>query len=150
MVGILPENGMPPALVADGRRSCRVKRFAVSAAFGMSPLVIPRLSKVLSQCQHRFREKDFAIRCGSCAQERTLSHCKTRSTMGVRTYRCPECAELLVTIGYPSERDVHREENPSATWWSVHPASDLLVQLKKTRLTIPPAQMGRIFGEPLL
>src|SRR5687767_2367800 len=103
----------------------------------MRPVVIPRLSKVFSQSHHRFREKDFAIRCRLCAQEWNLSRCRTRSTGEVRTYRCPECADLLVTIGYPTGRSVSRDDAPSATWWSVHPASDLFVQLNQSRLTIP-------------
>ena len=116
----------------------------------MRAVVIPRLSKVFSQSQHRFRERDFAIRCRLCAHEWNLARCTTRSTGEVRTYRCPECAELLVTIGYPAQRGVMRDDAPAATYWSVHPASDLFVQLQESRLTIPPAQMGRIFGEPLL
>jgi hypothetical protein len=112
--------------------------------------MIPRLCKVFSQSRHSFREKDFAIRCGACAEERNLSRCHTHSDAEVRTYRCAECAGLLVIIGYPTDRTATREDSSSATWWSVRPTSDLFVQLQKSRLTIPSAQPGRIFGEPLL
>ena len=116
----------------------------------MRPPAIPRLSTVFSQSHHRFRERDFAIECRACRQERNLSRCTTRSTGEVRTYRCPQCADLLVTIGFPVERGVSREDAPAVTWWSVHPASDLFVQFQNSRLTIPPTPVGRIFGEPLL
>jgi hypothetical protein len=45
---------------------------------------------------------------------------------------------------------VVRGDAPAATFWSVHPASDLFVEIQQSRLTIPPTQLGRIFGEPLL
>jgi hypothetical protein len=104
----------------------------------------------LSQTRHSFRERDFAICCGNCAQERNLSQCRTRSTGEVRTYRCPECGQLLVTVGHSAARRGPRDDIGADNWLSIHPASDLLVQLKDSRLTIPPVQAGRIFGEPLL
>lgn len=112
--------------------------------------MVPKLSKVLSQTKHSFRERDFVISCGSCAQERNLSNCKTRSTSEVRTYRCPECGHLLVTVGHSSARRVSRKDSRGEAWLSIHPESDLFVQLQNSRLTIPPVQVGRIFGEPLL
>ncbi len=112
--------------------------------------MIPRLSKVFSQARHRFRERDFTITCERCGDERNLSKCKTRVTAEVRTYCCDECGDLLVVVGHPSERRVSGEGCRPGTWWSVHPVRELCVQLQNSRLTIPAARAGRIYGQPLL
>jgi len=112
--------------------------------------MIPKLSKVLSQTRHSFRERDFAICCSECAEERNLARCMTRSSGEVRTYRCPECGHLLVTVGHSSARQIANDDSRAEAWLSIHPDSDLFVQLHGSRLTIPPVQVGRIFGEPLL
>ena len=112
--------------------------------------MIPKLSKVLSQSEHEFRERDFTISCKHCCEERNLSTCTTRVVAEARTYRCNECGSLLVVVGYPSERPVSSEHCRPGTWWSVHPVSDLFVQVQNSRLTIPPCKTGRIYGAPLL
>jgi hypothetical protein len=112
--------------------------------------MIPRLSKVFSQSQHQFRERDFTIRCDGCGKERNLSKCTTSVTPEVRTYRCPACTHLLVVVGYPTDRQVSAEGCRPGTWLSVHPTSELFVQVHKSRLGIAPARPGRIYGEPLI
>lgn len=112
--------------------------------------MVPRLSKVLSQSRHRFRERDLTATCERCDQERNLADCTTKADGEVRTYRCFKCGDLLVLIGYPSDRPIWAEGSGMGKWWSVRPTSDLFVQLPNNRLTIPAAPGAPIFGRPLI
>lgn len=112
--------------------------------------MVPRLSKVLSQAAHSFRERDLAISCAQCDEERNIAGCITKADAEVRSYRCRECGDLLVLIGYPSDREIAGKTCRAGTWWSIRPMNDLFVQLKTSRLTLPAAPRAPIFGRPLL
>jgi hypothetical protein len=112
--------------------------------------MVPKVSKVLSQSRHRFRERDLTTTCKQCGQERNLADCPTNADAEVRTYRCFKCGDLLLLVGHPSDRSISGERYRAGTWWSVRPTRDLFVQLRKNRLRIPAAPGAPIFGRPLL
>jgi predicted RNA-binding Zn-ribbon protein involved in translation (DUF1610 family) len=112
--------------------------------------VVPLLSKVLSQSNHKFREQDFTISCEQCGDDRNISNCTTKADAEVRTYRCSDCGNLLVTIGHPRNRVISGDECRKGTWWSIQPSSELHVRLQTSSLNISPTNGASVWGAPLL
>ena len=112
--------------------------------------VVPKASKVLSRPGHKFSERDFVARCNKCDHERNLLECATTANSNVREYRCRSCGDLLLLIGYPTDRPSSKLPGGVEEWWSMRPVSDLYVHLKDSRLVIPAAERAPVFGQPLL
>lgn len=112
--------------------------------------VVPTLSQVLSQPQHKLREQDCSATCEQCQQDRSIADCKTNADADVRSYRCFQCGDLLVLIGHPTDRPITREGCTSRQWWSVRPTAALFVPLGQSRLMIPSVPRAPLFGEPLI
>lgn len=113
--------------------------------------MVPRLSKVLSQDRHRFRERDLATLCVTCGEERNIADCITSAGPDARSYRCAHCGDLLVLVGYPSDRTMSAPELRPGEWWSIRPTNDLFVKISNSRVTIPASVNGApLFGRPLL
>ncbi len=112
--------------------------------------MVPKLSQVLSQSEHKLRERDFAATCNRCSEERSICDCKTEVRAEVRTYRCSQCGDLLVLVGHASNRQISGEGCRAGDWWSIRPTSELFVTLGRSRLRILPSAGAAVFGEPLL
>ncbi len=44
-------------------------------------------------------ESDFLSHCVKCGKDRDLASCKSQMEEIERTYRCPECYNLMVVVG---------------------------------------------------
>ena len=112
--------------------------------------MVPKLSQVLSQSEHKLRERDFAATCNRCGEEKSIRDCKTEVRAEVRAYRCAQCGDVLVLVGHPSDRQISGAGCRAGEWWSIRPTNELFVTLGSSRLRILPSTGAAIFGAPLL
>jgi hypothetical protein len=112
--------------------------------------VVPKLSQVLSQSQHKLRERDFTATCARCREVRSIAECKTDVQHELRSYRCSQCGTLLVLVGHPTDRPISGDDCRVGKWWSIRASTELFVTLGGTQLRIPSARRAALFGEPML
>jgi hypothetical protein len=105
---------------------------------------------VLSRARHKFKERDLKTFCDRCQADRNVSDCITKADTEVRTYKCPECDQILILVGIPSDRSFTGEDTEPASWWSIRPRSVLTVRLANSELSIPGGRESWLYGEPLL
>jgi predicted RNA-binding Zn-ribbon protein involved in translation (DUF1610 family) len=109
--------------------------------------VVPKLSTVFSQAQHKLRERDFTATCEQCGLERSIAHCNTTAQDGLRRYSCFACGDLLVLVGKPADRPISGDSCRPGEWWSIRPTSELFVSLGQSRLKIAALPRTALIGQ---